>query len=149
MDEISLLDHTTVRVYFENKDTYKFDSSKKYLWLQKVCIKILAKLGCHGESFHEIVKTHVINKSNLIEKLNEANRLICSKNKTPTTLLIGPEEFAELMQQDPIHNLLKFDIKYPCMENKNGVTDRYMMGMRVVIVPWMKGILPLTKDILE
>lgn len=84
------------------------------------------------------VTYHIVEPDNFIRTLQEQQReLFCHYDITPTQVLIGAQDYQHMMGSPDIHQLMKFDAKYTILENG----EMKIMGLKVNVVPWMRGIL--------
>ena len=63
-------------------------------------------------------------------------------NREPKELLIGAEDYAELMRETPAHYLFDFNAQY--VRGERGVAQ--IMGLKVRVIPWMRGVLVIPPD---
>lgn len=127
----------------ELKDSFELRKDRPAVWLQRLCLWVLRRLGCYAQ--HETVRIdrHYIGwKGNsFMERLWERKKLIWgSFDMEPTRLLIGAEDYARLMQEAYSKNSFEFSAQY--MMGRAG-REPEVMGLKVEVIPWMSGILLL------
>lgn len=129
----------------EIKEAFEFRKDRPAHWLQKLCIWTLRKLGAfhHGEVV--TFERHVIGKNGrrFMDRLFEQRRnLLNGFDREPTRLLIGADDYAELMQEATREHF-HFDAEY-----MRGNGDRYpkVCGLRVEVIPWMRGVLVMPNN---
>lgn len=106
--------------------------SGSLVWLQKMCAWILIKLTkgtdpC-GSIKVEVVDVDLTNLVNVIYK--QMQTLGGRYNTDARHILIGAEEFAELCHSPVAAQMMTIKVR-----------DTYFNGLKITIVPWMKGIL--------
>jgi hypothetical protein len=113
------------------KEAFEFRKDRKYPKLQKLCFWILRKLDAFYISKKITTQRVNISGKTLIEALMTQKRdLIRNFNLSGKTILIGNDEWIELMGNPEINQMLRF------RANGYGIMD-----LDVIVVPWMTGIL--------
>lgn len=129
---------------FERK--FKLTATKGWrLKLQKLLVWAALKLKAfEDESIYESVKTHTIVRDDIVKWINlHQHEIIKSYGSEPEYILIGPEELYKLEQELIIHLDNFFVRSFP---NKEGYDLPYRYeyrGLKILLVPWMKGIVAL------
>lgn len=146
MTDPQIIEFVTVtqdRKLFDLKDSFELRTDRGYIWLQKSAIWVLRKLKCFARrEFVTSVKT-VIETNKFMEKIyRQENELLNLYHLQGERLLVGPDEFGELMSL-PMHQMLSFHGQYEAF--KDG--KRRLHNMEITIVPWMKGMLVIPKDL--
>lgn len=140
--EIAVFNERKTLVSTPSPDSFTLRKDRKHLWLQKAALWVLAKLDARKIDEAMAYTRHVIDSDDFMKKLFESKRAIFDAcHEHPETLLIGPEEYREIMGGPLARQLIQFDAQY--YAGRGGAP--LVMSMRVVIVPWMSGILPITK----
>lgn len=124
---------------FIDTEKFTFRSDKKWPWLQKVCFAILRKLGAN--SIGEVVKIErrVIDSDSFMQKIFEQkNGIQTLFNISPKQLLIGAEDYAQLMREEISTMPFDFRARYAYNDEYN---RQQIMGLNVKVIPWMRGIL--------
>lgn len=125
-------------VPFEYDDKYKFRKDKKYHLVQKVCLWVLDKIGAKANGVDTVYNKTVFNSNYFMEKvftqMDNAQRVFDIR---PDILLIGESDFRDIVGSKDINQIMVFDYSY----NYN----RELLGLKVCVVPWMKGYLALRK----
>lgn len=114
-------------------DLYQVRTDRPMVWLQKLCAKIMARLGAHhiGETVE--VKRIDIEPAHFMERLFRQKRGIEDFfGHRPSRLLIGSDDYAELMATAPPEIRIEFMGTY--------MHDRRPFGLTVEIIPWMRGM---------
>jgi hypothetical protein len=122
------------------KDHFEFKPSGRLQRLQRWAWRFLHWRGALRQAFDETVSytQHVINTDDVMRRLMEQRRGLFDYGQEPRELLIGAEDFAELMSQPQIHNYMDFGAEY--------VSGRRIMGLKVRVIPWMRGMLVMPKE---
>jgi hypothetical protein len=126
-------------------EAFAFSESRRFHWLQKACIAGLRKLRCFYEEEVPIYVTHVIDADTFIDRLlAQKFALRVHFSREPFVLLIGTEDYQRLMLESPAHwnSMFSFDAEYARV-GRDGTT---VLGLKVKVVPWMKGMLVMPKD---
>jgi hypothetical protein len=116
-------------------NTYTFRKDKPLLWLQRFCLWILGKIGAEYQYGHTTIKYHEVDTRRFVEKITrQIDTVKFEYHVQPTRILIGTQDFHELMGGGEIHELCTFNTSY-----SDG--QRHAFGLNVQIIPWMRGIL--------
>src|SRR3990172_5772277 len=86
----------------EIKEAFEFRKDRPAHWLQKLCIWTLRNLGAFHRGEVVTIESHVIGKNgrNFISRLSEQmHNLQDAFNREPSRLLIGADDYAELMHE--------------------------------------------------
>jgi hypothetical protein len=127
----------------EIKESFEFRKDRPAHWLQKLCIWTLRKLGAfhHGEVV--TFERHVIGKNGrrFMDRLFEQmHNLLDAFDREPSRLLIGAEDYAELMQE-ATREYFTFDAEY-----MRGGRYPKVCGLHVEVIPWMRGVLVMPNN---
>lgn len=135
---ITALRQDTSIVYSQRDDAFKFNPERPAKWLQHLCLGILRRLGCFDMTATTQIETHVIKGEDFMEiAIKQWEWLSGELGKNPTSLLIGAEEYDEVMQRKDATTLgFVFNASYRTGYNT-------WRGLTVHVVPWMRGILVL------
>lgn len=120
----------------------------KGYWLQRICFWVLRKLGAcdyYKTLYYERI---TIVRDKLDELFHEVMDEIEMTWPSPkvSAVLIGPEELKRVMREtrdnagEPI---------YAMLPGFMSLDVREWYGIPMYVVPWMKGILPITEDIFK
>src|ERR1700760_835201 len=127
------------------QDTFELRPERPAVWLQRVCLWVLRKLGCFASTDVIRYERHHIGKNGerFMQRLLKAkNAIQGSLEMKPTRLLIGSEQYAELMEEMVSKAPFAFDSQYYI----GGYDRPTVIGLRVEVIPWMRGILLLPPD---
>ena len=132
---------------------YQFRVDRKHHWLQKIALWILNKLQCHASLTTQAISYDVVDTKNLMENLIRQRQEMVNfyHQRDGEFLLVGPGEFQELAGLEMYHPL-SISMQYMWAEPKRDRIGNPMdhpqytrCGLKVVIIPWMKGFLVLPK----
>ena len=145
---IALEDKVT---YADLEDAYAFRKDRPAHWLQKICFYILKKLKAYHFKKTISVERHEINAKDFMERLFIQRRELQSYfNIRPTVLLIGAEDYKEMMGNKLVQQSLTFKTEYVySSRNRGNITKQIALGLTVHVIPWMRGCLLLTNDQLK
>ena len=107
-------------------------------WRQRVAgmaWRLLKRWGCLTEATYEkyVTETVTFNPSNLIESILK-QRMECMRDwgTMPTQIILGDEDFAQFRMEAGRTGLMQFTM--------DGHGRQEFNGMRIVVVPWMRGV---------
>lgn len=122
------------------KGAYSVRPERPLPWLQRLCCWVLERLGAHYmESENFVVEHRVIDGPTFIDRLfQQRAELQRHFNYMPTRLLIGPQEYAQLMAEPGVCHHFSFEAPYH-VSDRTG--QRRIVNLTVEIVPWMRGLL--------
>lgn len=141
MRTVTVVDRVSSFRLVDLEKAYALRPDKKHVWLQRTAIWVLEKLGARHRVEQETVTQHHINTVSAMEKLHRsAGAFRRSYGEWPSTVLMGRDDYVGLMTDGAPSGQFAFNGAYHVGEN----SVRKVMGMRIVVLPEMKGILPLT-----
>lgn len=115
-------------------DAFKFKPKGRAQWLQRIAWRFL-NWRCAMDPAYEqtiTVKRHLIDADKFMDRLFKQRRaLLNGYHKEGQRLVIGSEDYFELMGEPAIHHHFHFNAEISM--------DRKLMGMNVEVVPWMRG----------
>jgi hypothetical protein len=115
------------------KTAYAVNEKRRAVWLQRFCCWVLGKLGAFYDYQEITAVRHRFDSDTFMERIFKNETVVREFNCEPKELLIGPEQFSELMGSPEIHNYLTFQTTYH--------KGRKILGLTVRVIPWMDGIL--------
>jgi hypothetical protein len=140
---INLVNTRISKTVVDWSESYQPKPDGKWPWAQKILFALLTRLGCRKDLANETVKVErvIIDRDDLMDRILTCHdNMIDHFDMEPDVLLIGPETLEELMNQPRIDQILCFDLEY-----RSGMK---VMDLVVVVIPWMKGILPIKRNLL-
>lgn len=130
---------------FTHQDVYQLRADRKHVWLQKLCFRILNKLGANWIEDRTEVNYVQIDSSKFMRNIFTQIKEIQSEfQHKPKTILIGSEDYHKLMDDKDFHAMFRFEAEYHTSRRTQfgeyvGTVD----GLSVQVIPWMQGILVL------
>lgn len=113
---------------------YTFRHDRPMHWLQRACLFVLKKLQCHRIDQFFTIEKHVITDEKQMTLLRGLQRqgleIDYLFHRKPKYLLIGPEEYTQLMDEPTSRFMWNFKI-----------THQDFSGLTVHVIPWMSGVL--------
>lgn len=140
MQTITILKTNKVNNLFLHEELFKYNSEKKYRWLQKLCFWCLKKLHCQYME-EQIQTTQVqLNTKHLLDFVMEQIITIERDHyMTPGIIFVGSNNFKRFC--DSRHDdliMTPIDLKSPSLH-----------GIKLQVVPWMEGILVIPREMLK
>jgi hypothetical protein len=152
--EITSLMPYTKSKYVDYKGAFMYRKDKKMRWLQKICFWFLKKINAFYLENVAYVTTTIINKRDVIIKINEyLDNVDFVFDSICDTLLVGRDIYNELCYDSNIqpHSF--------CIDDCFGLTRptsrpgyfniTEYRGITIIYIPWIKGVLPISIDILS
>lgn len=128
------------------QNEYEVDPHGRFVWLQKLAYKILAKYGRHPVSTQPAYKTQTVSVDSLMAALGA---LIASAAHITSAdrfvAVIGAKQWAEIRRQDDVEVIARpLDLTIPIPERLarrfREARLRSMPGIRVIVLSWYDGI---------
>lgn len=115
-------------------DTFALRQDRPLVWLQKLCFAVLRRLRAYEISRTEEIVRYPINGRSFMERLLTQRRELSRElGIAPRTLLIGGEDYEELMCAPEVRHAFQFNAPY--------CRDISVYGLTVKVIPWMRGML--------
>lgn len=122
----------------QHDDVFALNRNRKAVWLQKACIWILRKLGCEWMEITTKARRVVIKPRGFMQELQRQRAEIISQlNGEPAVLLIGAEDFEQMMRTEVGGQSFRFTGEY--------FIDRRVCGLQVHVVPYLRGMVVLDR----
>lgn len=128
---------------------YTFVPDKKLFRLSIWLWKVLTKLGCLREArvykpdkatYQLALDTHALARKILLQQEYVVKTFGCSDFR----VLMGSEDFYELVGEAERESLyMQIETEYRAGEYKDGRIRGRIFGMKIEVVPWLKGIILL------
>ena len=122
--------------YLTKNNVYEVNRNKKHVWLQKLCLKLMKKLGCSKPEYAERVSYSSIEIKNddfynyVMRQIHEVRRNAYDVD----FILIGHKQYKEFMVGDDFRR-----------ENPTYSKDLIIQGHEVRLVNWMEGVIVVPK----
>ena len=140
---ISFIEPYTEFKTVTDSNAFAIREDRPHLWLQKVCCWVLGRLGAYRRDTQTKIEYRVIDADSFITRIAKQRESVFElTNREPRELLIGAQDYAELMHETVSTQMFSFDAAY--MRDERG--DRTVMGLRVRVIPWMRGVLVVPND---
>ena len=138
--QVRFVAHTRSAERFDDTDAFEFRKDRPMHWLQKVCLFMLRKLGAYHIGETVVIERHEIDDEAFMRRIFEQKmNLYRFFDMEPKELLIGAEDYAEMMDETASSMSFQFHAEY--------WKDRRVLGLSVRVIPWMRGILVMPKQI--
>ena len=142
INTIEYLEHENTYADFQDIKAYEFRKDRPLKYLQKVCCFILHKIGAYHIKKEMLVTRRVITDEFMEQIFRQVEGIESYFGRKPTRILIGAFDYKNLMNEDHFaKNIFTFNTQY-----NHGLE---IIGLRVDVIPWMKGILVLPDLILQ
>ena len=118
-------------------DAFKFVPKGRLQWLQRLAWRFLSRQGAVEQAYEPkvTVTRHLIDDNDFIRRLSKQQTALLQEfNREGQRLLIGPEDYAELMGSLEVQ---WHHFTFPA-EVCRGDT---ILGLKVEVIPWMRGML--------
>jgi hypothetical protein len=138
---IDVLELRPVPKVVELKDAFELREDRPAIWLQRVCLWVLRKLGCFACKETVTIERHEIGRhgDKFMERLWARREAVWGDfNREPTKLLLGAADYQELMKESCTAGF-SFDARYYL--GRNGRPE--VMGLKIEVIPHMRGMLLL------
>jgi hypothetical protein len=117
-------------------DAYMFRADRPARWLQRACLWVLGKLDATAQiSTTEVRRVRLDGKGFMAQLYAQKRELFDQFGYDASTLLIGSEEYEQLMGSPEVYQLMRFTAPY---ERRGKIVD-----LDVRVVPWMSGMVVL------
>lgn len=136
--------HDVDQVFFERHemmipidDGRVFKPAGRFQWLQRMAWRFLDRAGVLDQAYRPVeeVKRVQFNSQDFMTRLFKLKGVVEDFDREPTELIIGSQDFQELMVQKEINQPWGFSTEY--MHGKT------MAGLNVRVIPWMRGFVVL------
>lgn len=138
MQQIRLMRMDRFPIEVEDKSKYVYRHDRPLKLIQKLCIWFLERNKCYSNSMDEVVKSYNIDAKSIIENILNQEIQIFDLDMTPSKVYMGYNDFMELKSCED------FPCQYvsiPANVNVHRGVEKEIMGMHLIIVPWMSGVL--------
>lgn len=126
-----------------DSSAFTIRDDRPHLWLQKACCWVLGKLGAYRQDTQKKIEYRTIDAASFMVRIAKQRSAVFELlNREPKELLIGAEDYAELMHEASTHVPFSFRASYAVGER--GVAQ--IMGLKVRVIPWMRGVLVVPND---
>jgi hypothetical protein len=117
-------------------DAYMLRVDRRAPWLQRLCLWVLHKLGATAHIATAEVRRVRLDGEGFMARLYAQKRELFDQfGYDASTLLIGSEEYEQLMGSPEVYQLMRFTAPYELRGQ--------VFGLNVRVVPWMSGMVVL------
>jgi hypothetical protein len=142
MEDVHFVTHQESTLRRPLLDRYELNPSRGHVWLQRLAIWVLRRLKCYAFEHITTRTAFRFNPASFTEKiLGQRSYLWRLYHREGCVLLIGSKDFSELMNAPEFQQHLSFGSPY--------MVNGTVYNMRVVIIPWMEGVLVVPKEFEE
>ena len=140
---ISFIEPHTAFKTVTDSNAFAIREDRPHLWLQKACCWVMGKLGAYRRDTQTKIEYRTIDADSFITRIAKQRESVFElMNREPRELLIGAQDYAELMHETVSTHMFSFDAAYMRGDHRN----RTVMGLRVRVIPWMRGVLVVPND---
>ena len=143
MTRIHFLKTDRIDTFREAPDRHQFAEIGRYKWLQRQAWRFLQWSGAIKPSVDHMIAFQRVefDSQDLIKNiLKQRSEIFEHHDGEPKTLLIGSEDFEQLMGLPQINSSMSF-----MAELHGGYRgERRIFNLQVRVIPWMRGALVLT-----
>lgn len=140
MDQIvHFVEKSEQRAWVPAPDRYEFKPTGRLQGLQRLAWRFLEWRGAVPQARDEKVTftRHAVDTGDILTRLQKARIGIFDYGQEPGEVLIGSEEFAELMGSPMIHHAATFHTEYH--------RGPQVFGLPVRVIPWMTGVVVMPR----
>lgn len=133
---IQFVDSKSIISMTPTLDVFKFKPKGKTKWLQKQAWRFLHASGAIEQAYEQSVsvKRVTIDADKFMDRvLKQKHSLFDEFNKEGKRLLIGSDDYFELMNEVAVYEHFSFAAELGM--------GRRIMGLTVEVIPWMRGAL--------
>lgn len=128
----------------QQPDLYQYRPQAGWRWVQRVCFWLLAKIGAYATTMCKSAEIHIDGAKLSVGLVSRHLSEVRHMGFTPSRLLIGAEDYAELMGDKAVQQALRFHSPLDIRSR-----DFQIFGIDVTIVPWMRGLLVVPAEMLS
>jgi hypothetical protein len=119
------------------EDAWSLRKDFRWKWQARLANWLIRRIGVFAREPTVDIERIIIDPPAIMQRLFEQQAAMLDMNREPKRMLIGSEDFAELMHQPEIRHYFTVDCDY----YKYGSDGRRIMGLTIEVIPWMRGIL--------
>lgn len=135
--EVQFIHTQTTQSWVILEDAWSLRTDFRWKWMARLAAWLIRKIGVNARDLRVEVQRILIDPPQIIQKLMQQRRAMFDMGHDPSRVLIGAEDFAELMQLPEARHYFTIDTEYM----KGGRDGRRVMDLKVEVVPWMRGCL--------
>lgn len=128
--------------HYALEDQFQFRADRPHAWLQRLCIRILKKLGCYAHVSREVCTKRIDPDIQPIIDYLHRQRVsvirMLDRYDEPLHILIGSSEWQEVCAQTDLHAQY-FSYAGELRVGGGRFGRGQLIGMTVHVIPWMTG----------
>ena len=121
---------------------FEYKPANGWAWLQRLAIRVLRWRKCFACTEFVTYERHQIGEhgERFMQQLFEQRKnLEFNFSRRPKRLLIGAEDYGQLMREDP--SVTGFDFRAEYYVSNGRDRGPTVCGLQVEVIPWMRGML--------
>ncbi len=123
---------------------FSYNERKGWAWLQRLCFRFLRWRGCQHQQAVTTFTRRRIDPDSVVEALFEQKHSVHEMlGRGGEVVIIGSDDYAQMMRESQLGSPLCFSASYDYAAGGH----RSAMGLRVVVVPWISGMVVLPREI--
>jgi hypothetical protein len=140
--QVVFLETKPVSIFFDSQNKFEFRADKKFHWIQKILFWCLKNIGAYSKSEDIKLERYEFNTDDLInEILRQDENILNFYHHRGEKLLIGSENFSRLMNSREFNQMVTINAPYLYG------SDYCFYNLKITVIPWMKGMLVVPKEI--
>ena len=149
-DTVDFVEILPAQQIFTFASVFSLRPDRGYLWLQRICFRILRAIGAFHQTESVTYQRTVVSRRATMDAILRMKDVLAQLGNGGETLLVGPEEFKQITNSTPPQiRPFAFDLEYlrHAPPAPDGTPRRpTVLGMRICIIPWMKGMIVVPRD---
>lgn len=136
---------------FVCEDSFSFNPNRKHHWLQKICLKILAKLGCQRIDTSEVIEYRDLQSDDLLDLIHQSINSVrgsYGSDRDELVVCVGYGEWTNLIAS-PQYSGLFYPVHYmtgPFFQYDGISKNISPFGVQVAVIPWMTGVVVVPRN---
>lgn len=119
------------------EDAWSLRKDFRWKWLARLAEWLIRKIGVNAREPKVEVQRILIDPPRIMEKIFKQRSALFDMGQEPKRLLIGAEDFSELMRLPEVRDYLTIDAEY----HKRTHGGHRICDLRIEVIPWMRGCL--------
>lgn len=120
------------------EDAWSLRKDFRWKWMERLARWVIRKIGVNAREPYVEVERLLIDPADIMTKLFQQRSALLEMRHEPKRLLIGSEDFAQLMHNKEMHYHFSVGCEYFKSDGRGG---RRVMDLEVEVIPWMRGVL--------
>jgi hypothetical protein len=119
------------------EDAWSVRKDFRWKWQARLAGWLMRRIGVNAREPTVDIERILIDPPDIMQKLFEQREAMLDMDREPKRLLIGSDDFSELMHLPEMRHHFTIDCEY----YKVSRDGRKVMGLTIEVIPWMRGIL--------